>query len=352
MIPKDVKVLSFDPETFLKISIPLSVYQTIWNLTGTLPLYLVIAYGLSYLLESVIHTPPAASLIIVLLALASCVAINLRGAILTVQLKDSKYRVATAGSFAPFQGVLKVEMNTTPRNGTWETVLSVIDLPIAKNVSNISADDAERPFAAFARAFFVEDGTKKVLADQKPDTGTTALAPIKDNSECYQQPRRTEVPLIVLVHGTWGCKSKWAIPDQSLLVSAIAKGIASDVEFRRFPWSGCNRGSARMRAATRLRRTLESELLTVDRLIFILAHSHGGNIAVRAVEALSSEHQTSVRAVLMGTPFLRSVQRFDVRDVFKLLPAIRANLVPADLYFGGLGGHSGINVAFSTTFYS
>jgi len=140
--------------------------------------------------------------------------------------------------------------------------------------------------------------------------------------------RATARPLAVLVHGTWGCRSPWAIPEQSLLVEGLRARLSEDLEFRRFRWSGANRTSERLKATDRLTNELQSELRSNDRPIFVLAHSHGGNIAVRAFDALSWKDQENVRNVLMGTPFLSTGHGFDIRKLYHVLPdAIKQFLV-------------------------
>src|SRR5262249_2262636 len=143
--------------------------------------------------------------------------------------------------------------------------------------------------------------------------------------------------LIILLHGTWGGASPWAIPEQSLLTRSLSKRLTTDLDFRRFSWSGANRPSARIEAADRLANELRSELSAHDRPIFVLAHSHGGNIAVRAFEALSEMDRQNVQSVLLGTPFLSSGRRFEVKDVYDVMPtSIQQHLIP--ICWAGFGG--------------
>ena len=55
-------------------------------------------------------------------------------------------------------------------------------------------------------------------------------------------------PLIVLIHGTWGCKSKWTFSTESSLISALRDRFnlnwdSTRIEILRFSWSGKNRGN-------------------------------------------------------------------------------------------------------------
>ncbi|MBR0749556.1 alpha/beta hydrolase [Bradyrhizobium japonicum] len=150
-----------------------------------------------------------------------------------------------------------------------------------------------------------------------------------------QFPRAQE-PLIILIHGTWATKSSWTMPDRSTLVAAITREIPGVVAFHRYCWSGRNRVRDRIEAANRLTRLIQRELEAPGRLVFLLAHSHGGNVAMRALEGLSDDHRRSVRPILMATPFLNTVRRFDVREIFRLLPADIQSSFPSFCLLGFL----------------
>lgn len=108
--------------------------------------------------------------------------------------------------------------------------------------------------------------------------------------------------IIVLVHGTWARHAPWTLP-KSRLRASLSRVFGANVLFERHPWSGANRFGARSRAAAALKeriRLLRTRHPTVP--IAIVAHSHGGNIALSAVSQLL---EGSVRAVVcLSTPFL------------------------------------------------
>lgn len=127
--------------------------------------------------------------------------------------------------------------------------------------------------------------------------------------------------MVILVHGTWGRKSAWAFPDTSHLVANLRAHLTTpEIEYTRYEWSGANRTSARIEAAAGLMAVIKSELAQRERVIFIIAHSHGGNIALRAIAELSDDERGSVQAVLMATPFLSPGKQFDVDELCSALP--------------------------------
>jgi pimeloyl-ACP methyl ester carboxylesterase len=194
---------------------------------------------------------------------------------------------------------------------------------VATRTSGISAEDAERPFKVFASAF---PSAPLLLPQTSPDNMPATQTAPGGNRPALPK----ESPLVILVHGTWATKSLWAMPHPSVskFVSWIMKHVSIPLDnFRRLPWSGDNQVGARIEAAVRLREMIRTELGKADRLVFIMAHSHGGNVVMNAIEGLTKEEQQSLRLVLMATPFLNNIQRFDIRYLFGLLPSyVQSNL--------------------------
>jgi hypothetical protein len=102
-----------------------------------------------------------------------------------------------------------------------------------------------------------------------------------------------------------------------------------------FQWLGWNSGRARFKAQERLRACLEKNLEAAPNAQhFVIAHSHGGNIAIRAVA--SPRLQTQIRGIAcLSTPFI-SVSK-ETNSVFltarpfspaaSLLAAIQSDMV-------------------------
>ena len=114
--------------------------------------------------------------------------------------------------------------------------------------------------------------------------------------------------ILFLVHGTWPCgllkhiiRSKnheqiWIHPS-----SAFCGAMAMpNITLRPFYWSGDNSILQRQLAVSQLRGELiEARIAYPEARILVLAHSHGGNIAIKA-----STSKTVDGIVTLGTPFL------------------------------------------------
>jgi hypothetical protein len=131
---------------------------------------------------------------------------------------------------------------------------------------------------------------------------------------------------IILVHGTWG---RGIFPKMSDLrrryfrgtkrwfedgsqfcveVGAALKSASLDWPIRAFLWSGANSVHDRDRAARDLSKQLREDLKDPDATAVIIAHSHGGNVALRALQHLDSM-AGRIRVVTLATPFLRVFAR-------------------------------------------
>jgi pimeloyl-ACP methyl ester carboxylesterase len=127
---------------------------------------------------------------------------------------------------------------------------------------------------------------------------------------------------IILVHGTWGRgffpkrrddslyrshKRRWfeaGSPFRAGLDAAL-KCESLNWPIREFLWSGANSVHARDCAARELSEQLKRALQDDPVLIaIVIAHSHGGNVALRALQYLDSVADR-VRLVTLATPFLR-----------------------------------------------
>jgi hypothetical protein len=148
---------------------------------------------------------------------------------------------------------------------------------------------------------------------------------------------------IILVHGTWG---RGIFPKMSDLsrsyfratkgwfeegsqfcsrLDAALKNDSLDWPIRAFLWSGANSVHARDCAARDLSNQLREDLKDPDTTAVIIAHSHGGNVALRALQDLDPK-AGRIRVITLATPFLRVFARRSLQlssDVkFLMLSAI------------------------------
>jgi hypothetical protein len=137
--------------------------------------------------------------------------------------------------------------------------------------------------------------------------------------------------VVTLVHGTWG---RGFIPGDSNLSSGawptrfpfkylarassplwfkpeaeFVRGLQTmtQCEVREFCWSGANSVLARYRAARQLQALIAADPPDVKSVI--IAHSHGGNVALKAAWNLERK-ASSMHIVTLATPFVRVIPRW------------------------------------------
>ena len=115
--------------------------------------------------------------------------------------------------------------------------------------------------------------------------------------------------VITLVHGTFAPHAPWCGARSFLRKELKEKLGPALVDFYPFGWSGGNSHSARGDAAEALAKKLAQLHAAAPRARhFIVAHSHGGNIALAAVSRLPDPDIIS-GIVNMGTPYLNARER-------------------------------------------
>lgn len=111
------------------------------------------------------------------------------------------------------------------------------------------------------------------------------------------------VTIITLVHGTWARGAEW-IKDSSPLAEALKRDVQGEVRIAPFNWSGGNRHFKRRQAADDLRRVLESQVEEYpESRRFVIAHSHGGNVALYALNDPDIGEKIT-GTICLSTPFI------------------------------------------------
>jgi pimeloyl-ACP methyl ester carboxylesterase len=119
---------------------------------------------------------------------------------------------------------------------------------------------------------------------------------------------------IVLVHGTWGRNSPWISPREKSLHSLydrLRSDFSEIAEIEPLYWTGKNRSSHRREATMRLARLIHQKFNrhAVGK-VFLIGHSHGGNIAHDAISMLPLSEADRVFSFCLGTPFIIKKRRF------------------------------------------
>lgn len=111
-----------------------------------------------------------------------------------------------------------------------------------------------------------------------------------------------------LVHGTFATNALWT-QNGSILRSTLTNELGDDVTFQAFLWSGDNSFAARADAAEELRALLDREIKSKpnDKHV-VIAHSHGGNVALSAIEAGTTGRQIDA-VICLATPFITARRR-------------------------------------------
>jgi hypothetical protein len=128
--------------------------------------------------------------------------------------------------------------------------------------------------------------------------------------------RQSKQHIIVLVHGTWARgafhrrvgSAEWCRPEGKLRTLIESQLPERDVSFELFNWSGSNSYGGRRSAGWELRQLLiQLQAAYPTALIHVIAHSHGGNVLLYAME--QSEAPKIASAVFLSTPFLHVAPR-------------------------------------------
>jgi pimeloyl-ACP methyl ester carboxylesterase len=136
--------------------------------------------------------------------------------------------------------------------------------------------------------------------------------------------------MVTLVHGTWAKNAPWTHPDSPLSRALGARGY----EVRAASWEAGNRFTHRRKGAELLRRHLEDHP-EYDHVL--VGHSHGGNVALRAIDGDESRVKG---LVCLNTPFLNVLGRH--LEVFRAIGTtlgVAVSLIPV-----GLGLKHGFDV--------
>jgi hypothetical protein len=149
------------------------------------------------------------------------------------------------------------------------------------------------------------------LQAKDPPSGLPHVAPTDDTPVRY---------VFTLVHGTWARSWLFTLLDRiSGSVQWYEKGSTFRIELeKQFPgavfepseWSGANSAAARMKAAINLSTDLRKRLVIHPHAHhFVIAHSHGGNIASYAILNEPEFRQKITGLIFLSTPFLHVHKR-------------------------------------------
>jgi hypothetical protein len=135
-----------------------------------------------------------------------------------------------------------------------------------------------------------------------------------ESSSRHSEPQDAHPLRFILIHGTWGRgffpklnvpykKKSWIDIGSEFASQLLSSFRHHDTAIYAFHWSGSNSIIERNSAATALRGHIRELLKKEVKSTFVLiAHSHGGNVALMAMEP---SFHSRVLVITLGTPFLR-----------------------------------------------
>ncbi len=111
--------------------------------------------------------------------------------------------------------------------------------------------------------------------------------------------------IIILIHGTFATNAEWTQPESLFRRElALALGGTRAIDVLPFAWNGANRHIDRRKASLQLRRLIMlKQNEQPDSSIYLIGHSHGGNIALQAARHFAAEPRLA-GVVTLATPFL------------------------------------------------
>lgn len=109
--------------------------------------------------------------------------------------------------------------------------------------------------------------------------------------------------IVYLVHGTFSPNAEWIEPNSPLAVR-IKESLPQNSAVHKFVWDGRNSFRSRREAANHLSDQINNFLDTyASGKVHIVAHSHGGNIALLAVQQIVQNDRIASLCTI-GTPFI------------------------------------------------
>ncbi len=148
--------------------------------------------------------------------------------------------------------------------------------------------------------------------------------------------------MFVIIHGTASRGARWTLPN-----SKIRRRLERHFDRRgrtvSFEWSGTNSNAARLTAGEELARRISELYEEFHAPIYLVAHSHGGNIALYAMRNPSVEEKVA-GVICIGTLFVKCGRRPFIPAIEKclsLLPGLAGATVlgaAAFIQFTGIGG--------------
>lgn len=113
----------------------------------------------------------------------------------------------------------------------------------------------------------------------------------------------------IIVHGTWSANTAWYAPGGDFFDTLEKVAQKNNAHVAAFRWCGSNTHKARQKAAQNLAKLIQTYPL--DTHIYLIGHSHGGNVCTLASQLLAQDMTNKHRITIffaLGTPIYKKIQ--------------------------------------------
>ena len=340
ILPTDLDLICFDPNRRLCIKLRPSILHLAWNFVFSLVICLTIGKVCGFVLGATLGFETVMNLITMTVALFACFFNVKRASVLDIALDIPSYKFKYPTGYAHIHGIPELFVTEPKKNiDGWVCSLVFHGYKISTSCPTRTLEEAKQAFETFLVWLnsYLQNETVLAIDEVEGDVKTAGtFEPLTSGTDIGKSQK---TPLVILIHGTYGRASKWAHPDKSVLKAGIIDHLKKDsanpkIDIERFEWSGKNKGAARLKAAEDLKQLLRLKISAGIKPIFLVAHSHGGNIAKQAYHELPKCYQSRVFCILMATPFLKLEQRFKLENLFRLLPDALKDSFGGACFFG------------------
>ena len=122
---------------------------------------------------------------------------------------------------------------------------------------------------------------------------------------CYAVPLTCADSVFIVIHGTWGLESEWYMPGGDFFDALERTVSPKNSAVVPFCWNGGAGHESRIKAARSLAKLIAT--YNDDVALYLIAHSHGGNVAAIASQILACDghNKYRIRALYtLGTPIM------------------------------------------------
>lgn len=151
---------------------------------------------------------------------------------------------------------------------------------------------------------------------------------------------------IVAIHGTFATDAPWTKSNSTFAQMLERELPTYKINWHFYNWSGTNTHKAREIAVSDLQRKLEELTSKGEEDIHLIAHSHGGNVALMTLCAPKQPIMNVRSVTCISTPFFIATPN----DIEHFRESVRGSLTIKGLFFGSLIYFASLDSFFGNRF--